>query len=89
MGGPVLDPNLGDMARMLCRETDACDGYDRAVSLLDRLVAENPARTLYRSHLAWSFRGVQSHPRHRSRDHSALLLAGTCLSPDLRKHHCM
>ena len=41
---------------MLGREAEARDGYERAIALCERLVAENPTRTLYRSHLAWSFR---------------------------------
>jgi hypothetical protein len=49
--------NLGDVARMLGQEPVARDRYERSIEILDRLVAENPARTLYRSHMAWSVRG--------------------------------
>ena len=41
---------------MLGREAEARDGYERAIALFERLVAENPARTLYRGRLAWSLR---------------------------------
>ena len=40
---------------MLGREAEARDGYQRAIALSERLVAENPTRTLYRGHLASAF----------------------------------